>query len=178
MTTEAQQLQPRSPKVCPQSGKGHVFCTISTLQLVQEPNKTTGRLQIGQLFLRPLHLIWKVPTGISFTRWSFLKSLQHLGASYSGASTLEHILWFQVQSYIIIMALPQFPHQSCLTLLHHCSCTNNPSSFSISSPELSYKEGKKRDSILRSSVGFQYSRLSQFKYSHIIQNNFAIRKPL
>lgn len=72
----------------------------------------------------------------------FLKLLQHLQASCSGANTWEHILWFQVKPYIITMAFPQFPLLRCLGLLYHCSNTNNPSSFSIPSLELSYKESE------------------------------------
>lgn len=101
-----------------------VFCPISALQFVQELNKAPDiSLHVSSK---------KYPWAYSLPDTCFLKLLQHLRASCSGASTSEHILWFQAKPYIITMAFPQFPLLSCLGPLYHHSYTSNPSSFSIS----------------------------------------------
>lgn len=121
------------------------FCTISPWQLVQELNKTPDIHQTGYLYFSSLHVTSekKPPQAYPLPDACFLKLLQHFRASCSGASTSDHILWFQVKPYITTMAFPQFPHLSCLGLFYHKFYINNPSYFSISWSELSYKENEK-----------------------------------
>lgn len=119
----------------------HLLCFTTCTRAERDVWHTSNSIP---LFVKPPCFIWKkYPRAYPLPDACFLKLLQHFRASCSGASTSDHIVWFQVKPYITTMAFPQFPLLSCLGLLYHRFYISNPSYFSISWSELSYKESEK-----------------------------------